>query len=86
MKNTIEDVTSEFVIELWSTLRNYISAKERADAAEMFITVFDAHSLTEAIDHKDILVETMPKELKAAIKSRLAIDEELEDEDDYSGW
>lgn len=84
MKNTIEDITSEFVIELWSTLRNYISTKDRADAAEMFVSVFDAHALTSAIEHKDIMFETMPKELKAAIKSRYVFEDDMEDDDDTS--
>ena len=71
--------TNELLIELWARLKSHIPAKERLDAADIMVVVFDEFGLIS----DDLLDEDLDKPLRAAVHSHLAgdVDEHLDEED-----
>jgi hypothetical protein len=71
-------------MELWGRIKTHIQAKERLEVADIFIDVFDEFGMLD----DSILGEDLDKELRAATRSRLVNDEEIEgyedSDDDYS--
>lgn len=70
---------NELLIELWSRLKPLIPQKDRLDAADKLVAVFDEHGM---IVDTDALSVEFDKELKAAFVSVYGIDDDEEDEDD----
>ena len=68
---------NELIIELWARLKTYISSKERLEAADTFVVVFDEFGKID----DDLLEEDLDKELRAAVVSHLG--GSVEDEDEY---
>ena len=69
----------ELLIELWSQLKSHIPAKERLEVADLIVTIFDEYGKIDS----EILAEDLDKALKAALRSRLEVDEEDNDDDVY---
>ena len=69
----------ELLIELWSQLKSHIPAKERLEVADLIVTIFDEYGQIDS----GILAEDLDKALKAALRSRLEVDEEDNDDDVY---
>lgn len=69
----------ELLIELWSQLKSHIPAKERLEVADLIVTIFDEYGQIDS----EILAEDLDKALKAALRSRLEVDEEDNDDDVY---
>ena len=67
---------SEFLAELWSRVKPLIPAKDRLDAADGMISVFDEYGYTEGFE----TATEFDKEIKAAIVSKYGLDAEEEDE------
>lgn len=72
------------LIELWSRIKQFLDPKERLEAADMFIVVFDEHGLID----DSILDDDLDKELRAAVRSHLVMTEEgyddyEDDRDEY---
>jgi hypothetical protein len=73
----------ELLFELWSRIKSHIPPKERLEVADIFMIVFDEFSMVD----ESILDEDLDKELRAAARSLFAEpEEELEEEQDDSGW
>lgn len=74
----------ELLFELWSRMKPHIPPKERLEAADTLMVVFDEFNLVE----EDILNEDLDKELRAAARSLLCEPEDdIEEENDNdSGW
>lgn len=75
---------NELIMELWGRIKTHVQAKERLEVADILVDVFDEFGMLD----DSILNEDLDKELRAATRSRLADDDELEgyeeDNDDYS--
>ena len=69
---------SELVIELWETMKPYVTARERMHAADELISFMDAHGLVDDLDRN---VHQLPKELRAAVITHYDI--ELEEEEQW---
>ena len=69
----------ELLIELWSQLKSHIPTKERLEVADLIVTIFDEYGQIDS----EILSEDLDKALKAALRSRLEVDEEDNDDDVY---
>jgi hypothetical protein len=65
---------SDFVIELWESMKPYISARERVHAADEIVSLFDAHGFGDGLENS----VDLPAELRAAVIAHF----DLEDEDD----
>ncbi len=73
--------SNELLIELWDRIKQHIHAKERLDAADTLITVFDEYSLIT----DGLVDEDLDTPLMAAARSRLAgFDTDDESDDDYT--
>ncbi len=73
---------SESLYELWETLVNYIPAKDKIEAGEMFIKQCD--DLGMSSEDIEILIDGNPILLVAI--DRYFEDEEDENEDDTDDW
>lgn len=73
---------ADVIVELWDKMKDYIPAKERLNAADDMLTVFDDFGLADGIDD---LAGELDKPLQTAVVSKYALDDALEedDEDDY---
>jgi len=71
-------VNNELLMELWSRIKSHLHPKERLEVADIFVSVFDEFG---AID-ETILEEDLDKELRAAARSHLDINDEEEGEKD----
>lgn len=72
---------SQVIIDVWHAVKPFIHAKERLDAADALVSVFDDYGFTDGIEEGDGL----DKELKAALLSlgiEVESEEEEEDNDD----
>lgn len=68
------------LIEIWARLKPLIPQKDRLDAADKLVAVFDEHG--ELIE--DILSVEFDKELKAAFVSVYGVADEEEEDDDWN--
>jgi len=73
----IQSNNTDLIIDLWSRIKPYISNKERPDAAESVISVFDEYGMTDGIEKE----EGLDKDLKSAIKNYYG-DVDIEEADD----
>lgn len=73
----------ELLLELWSRIKSHVAPKERLEVADILTVVFDEFGFID----EDILEEDLDKEMRAAVRSTLAVDVEEEerdhDEDSY---
>jgi hypothetical protein len=69
----------ELLIELWVQLKTRIPAKERLEVADMIATIFDEYGQIDS----SILKEDLDKPLRAALRSRLEVEEDDNDDDIY---
>ena len=73
----------ELLLELWSRIKSHVAPKERLEVADILVIVFDEFGFVE----EDLLEEDLDKEMRAAVRSTLAVDVEEEeidhDEDSY---
>jgi hypothetical protein len=67
----------DLLLELWARIKSYIPAKERLEAADTLIAVFDEFGFIE----NSLLDEDLDKELTAAAKSHLSNSYDEEDND-----
>jgi hypothetical protein len=67
----------ELLMELWGRIKSHIAPKERLEVADILVTVFDEFGFVD----EDILEEDLDKEIRAAVRSTLAVDVEEEDYD-----
>jgi len=70
---------SEFVVELWESMKPYITARERMHAADEFVSLFDAHGLGDGFEN----TVDLPSELRAAVIAHYDLEE---DEDGEEAW
>jgi len=68
----------ELLMELWARIKSHIAPKERLEVADLVVAVFDEFGLVE----DTLLEEDLDKELRAAARSHLVLDEDTEDYDD----
>lgn len=66
----------DLLIEAWSRLKPFIPAKERTDAADGLVDVFDEFGVLDSLDS----VHGLDKHLTVAIKSRHDIGDEEDNE------
>lgn len=71
---------ADLIIEIWSRMKPFVTAKDRLDAADALVVVFDDFGMTDGFDDHQ---EAMDKQLGAAIHSRFGLDEEEEDDADF---
>jgi len=71
---------SDILAELWETLKPYITARERMHAADEIVSFMDAHSL---VDDLEVGVDSLPKELRAAVITHYDIEPEPEEEEQW---
>ena len=73
----------ELLLELWSRIKSHVAPKERLEVADIIVIVFDEFGFVD----EDLLEEDLDKEMRAAVRSTLAVDVEEEeidhDEDSY---
>lgn len=67
----------ELLLELWSRIKTHIAPKERLEVADILVVIFDEFSLVS----DSLLEEDLDKELRAAARSHLLIDEDEDNED-----
>jgi|TARA_B110000305_G_C19368344_1_gene603100 hypothetical protein len=68
----------EFLVEVWDGMKNYIPKKDRLQAAEQIITIFDENAdLAEIQDNINMFDSAM----KNAIIGHFGLDEDEDDED-----
>ena len=68
----------EFLVEIWDGMKNYIPKKDRLQAAEQIITIFDENAdLAEIQDNINMFDSAM----KNAIIGHFGLDEDEDDED-----
>lgn len=70
--------SNELLIELWSRLKSYVPVKERLEAADTMVVVFDEFGLVS----DSLMEEDLDKSLRAAVRSHLADDV---DDDEHEG-
>jgi hypothetical protein len=73
----------ELIMELWARIKSHIAPKERLEVADILMVVFDEFSLVD----EELLDEDLDKELRAAARSHLSeeLDLDEDEDDDYSG-
>lgn len=71
---------ADLIIELWFRLKPFVAAKERVDAAEAIIAVFDEQGMADDLSDN---VDNVDKQLAAAIKSYFGVDTDEEDDDGH---
>lgn len=71
----------ELLLELWSRIKSHIPPKERLEVADIFVVVFDEFGLVE----ESLLDEDLDKEIRAAARSHLVLEDDIEEEynDEY---
>jgi len=77
--------THELLLELWSRIKSHVAPKERLEVADILVVVFDEFGLVD----EELLEEDLDKEMRAAVRSTLAVDvedEEIEDDHDSYGY
>ena len=68
----------QFLVSVWDTIKHYVPKKDRMDAAEHLVRVFDEEADLGNIEDE---VNTFDSILKTAVKGHFGFDEdELEDE------
>ena len=68
----------DFLVEIWDGMKNYIPKKDRLQAAEQIITIFDENAdLAEIQDNINMFDSAM----KNAIIGHFGLDEDEDDED-----
>jgi hypothetical protein len=75
----------ELILELWSRMKSHIAPKERLEVADILVVVFDEFGLVD----DSLLDEDLDKEMRAAVRSNLAVDVENEEEeydDSQDSW
>jgi len=70
---------SEFIVELWETMKPYITARERVNAADEFVSLLDAHGVGDGFED----AVDLPSELRAAVISHYDFED---DEDEDEEW
>lgn len=76
---------NELLLELWSRIKSHVAPKERLEVADILVIVFDEFGLVD----EDLLDEDLDKEMRAAVRSTLAVDveeEEPDHDDDTYGY
>jgi len=69
---------NELLIEVWSRLKPLIPSKDRLDAADRLVAIFDEHAM---IANTDLVPVEFDKELKAAFANVYGISEKEEDDE-----
>lgn len=68
----------QFLVSVWDTIKHYVPKKDRMDAAEHLVRVFDEEADLGNIEDE---VNTFDSILKTAVKGHFGFDEdEIEDE------
>lgn len=75
-------MNEECIIELWARMKPFITAKDRMDAADAFVSVLDEHGMADALEAQGELVPD--KHLRAATVSYYGIEDDEDEESD--GW
>jgi hypothetical protein len=70
---------NDFLVELWTRLKPFITQKERMDAADAFVAVVDEYAVSD--DFEEQAPSISDKHLKAALISRYGCEDEDDDED-----
>jgi len=65
--------------EIWGIVGSYIPQKEKVEAAQQLVELFDEHSMTDGFEHETEFYGP----LKAAVVAHFKLDE---DEDDDNGY
>lgn len=71
---------ADIIIDLWSRIKPMVAAKDRLDAADAIVAVFDEYGMADGLEDHE---EAMDKQLGAAVHSRFGLDTEEDDEDIY---
>ena len=64
----------DLIVDLWNRLKDIVPKKDRLDAADIIVSVFDDYGFSDGVDCDDAL----DKELNAAIKSHYGFEQEEE--------
>ena len=73
------DPDLDFLIEVWDGLKNYITKKDRLQAAEQLITIFDENADLNALQEN---INMFGSAMKNAIIGHFGLD----DDDDEEEW
>jgi hypothetical protein len=71
-------MSSGFIIELWDSLKPFINVKERQQAADAMVAIFDEYGHGDGIEHE----LGLEKSLQEAIIAHYELEEDKEEEDD----
>lgn len=79
-------MNSDFVIDLWGSIRELLPAKDRQQIADILVSVCDEYGFADGLS---VSVSELDGELKAAVQSRMgdAYDYDYDHDDDReSDW
>lgn len=71
----------QFLVSVWDTIKHYVPKKDRIDAAEHLVRVFDEEADLGNIEEE---TQTFDSVLKTAVKGHFGFDEDDEDEDEWN--
>jgi hypothetical protein len=69
------------IIELWDSIKPFINSKDRLNAADAMVAIFDEYGFSDGLEFE----HGLDKHLNAAVISYYGLDEETTDDDD-EGW
>lgn len=72
-------MSSEFIIELWDSIRPLVGRNDRSEAADHIIRLSDEFGLTDGIE----AIPDLDSALRKAVKNYF--DDELEEDDEHGG-
>lgn len=73
---------NELILEIWARIKSYLPPKTRLEVADTLVVVFDEFGIID----ESILDEDLDKEMRAAARSHLPVDEEDDINEDDSGY
>lgn len=73
-------MNSDFVIDLWGSIRELLPAKDRQQIADILVSVCDEYGLTDGLG---MSVSELDGELKSAVQQHMGDSESDEWDNDY---
>lgn len=76
-------MNSDFVIDLWGSIRELLPAKDRQQIADILVSVCDEYGLTDGLG---MSVSELDGELKSAVQQHMGDEDDYHDDDRESDW
>lgn len=73
-------MNDELITDVWNELKVYIPVKERFEAADKLVEIFDDHGLSDGLEAGI----GFDRALKSAVRNRFDIEETDEEDDEYN--